>query len=170
MMKKFILALMTMMAVGITACAEKEQNNNVDRLFKDFASETSAEYVKVPRFLMWVGTTFASGDESESRIAKKIKGVRVLELSDCNEDVKARFCDRVNDLRTEGLEEIVRMNDSGEKVRIYGKVKGDDIKDLLVFCGDRDGDCVLVEIKGKFGMGDIADIMDTQVKKYNGGK
>ena len=169
MMKKFILALITVIAVGVTACAGNE-DNNVDKLFKDFATEKSAEYVRVPRFLMWVGTAFASGDKPGRRIAKKIRGLRVLELSECDEAVKARFRDRVNELRNGGLEEIVRLNDSGEKVRIYGNVKGEDIKDLLVFCGDRNGECVLVEIKGKFEMGDLADIMDTEVKKYNGGK
>ncbi len=168
-MKKIILVLITVITMGITACAEKE-NGQVDKLFSDFAGEKSAEYVKVPRFVMWVGTAFTSGDSAEGKIAKKIKGVRVLELSDCNEVVKSRFCDRVEELRRGELEEIMRMNDSGEKVRIYGKVNGDDIKDLLVFCGDKGGDCVLVEIKGKFGKEDIAEIVDSNVKKYHGGR
>lgn len=164
MMKKYIRILLVMMAVGMTATAASAQN--VDEIFSEFASESEATCVKVNPFMMWFGKAFMGGGE-DARIARKVTSVRVLDIEDCGDAVKARFRSRMDGLAGGELEELVRVNDEGEKVRVFAHIDKDKIRKMLVLCDD---DCTLVEINGKFDMNDLSGVIDSQVPKHNGSK
>ncbi len=163
-MKKYIRILVVMMAVGMTATTATAQN--VDEIFTEFASESEATCVKVNPFMMWLSKAFMGGGE-DAKIARKVTSVRVLDVDDCGDAVKARFRNRMDGLAGGELEEIIRVNDDGEKVRVFARVEKDKIRKMLVLCSD---DCTLVEINGKFDMNDLSGVVDGQVSKHNGRK
>lgn len=163
-MKKYIRILVVMMAVGMTAMTATAQS--VDEIFTEFASESEATCVKVNPFMMWLSKAFMGGGE-DAKIARKVTSVRVLDVDDCGDAVKARFRNRMDGLAGGELEEIIRVNDDGEKVRVFARVEKDKIRKMLVLCSD---DCTLVEINGKFDMNDLSGVVDSQVSKHNGRK
>lgn len=94
---------------------------NVDAIFNEFKDEPNADFVTISPFLMSTGKMFVQGEGSEA--LSKIKSIRALELESCASDVKARFNKQIDHLDTEGYETLIRVNDSGDKVRILAKQK-----------------------------------------------
>ncbi len=164
-MKK-IFILIIALALSQLAFASSAQNTSVDEIFKEFSSMHNAEYVTVNPFMMWLGKQFA-GDDADAAIVKKTKSLRVLDLEDCSTGVKKRFSNRVNTLNTKEYEEMMRVNDNGERVRILAKIKDEIIHQMLIVCSSNN-DCVLVEVNGNFTMDDITGVVNSQTGKKNG--
>jgi len=158
----FIIAL----TLSQLAFASSAQNASVDDIFNEFSSVQNAEYVKVNPFMMWLGKQFA-GDDADAAIVKKTKSMRVLDLESCPTGVKEKFSSRVNALNTKGYEEMMKVNDKGERVRILAKIKDEIIHQMLIVCSSND-DCVLVEVNGNFTMDDITGVVNSQTGKKNG--
>lgn len=116
-----------------------------DRIFKEFKHAANVEYVSVPSWLLKLGTMGAGVSDD---IPGKVSGVKVLDLEKCGSDVKTRLFSRVEEL-SGGYEEILRVNDDGEKVRMW--IVGDEkkISKLYIFALD-DSDCAFIELKGEF--------------------
>jgi hypothetical protein len=57
-----------------------------------------------------------------------------------------------------GYQELIRINDEGEKVHILAKSKNDVIRELLIVCTGN-GDCTLVQLKGKVSKEKIAKLL-----------
>ena len=66
---------------------------------------------------MSLGKMFAGHDE-DAEIIRKIKSIKVLDLESCTASVKERFSKKVNRLSLKGYDELMRVNDEGEKVRV----------------------------------------------------
>ena len=100
-----------------------------DRIFKEFKHAANVEYVSVPSWLLKLGSM---GTDVSDDMPGKISGVKVLDLERCGSDVKKRLFSRVEEL-SGGYEEILRVNDDGEKVRMW--IVGDEktIKKLYIF-------------------------------------
>lgn len=116
-----------------------------DRIFKEFKHAANVEYVSVPSWLLKLGSI---GTDDSDDMPGKVSGVKVLDLEKCGSDVKKRLFSRVEEL-SGGYEEILRVNDDGEKVRMW--IVGDEkkISKLYIFALD-DSDCAFIELKGEF--------------------
>lgn len=156
-MKKYIFTLMLLFVCQIGF------GQNIDGIFREFGNEKNAEYVKASPFLMFIGKMFVSHDEGGD-IVNKVKSAQVLDLEDCHTDVKKRFEQKVKHLNTLGYEELMRMNDEGEKVRVLMKMKKETIRELLLVCTGND-DCTLIQVKGKFTKNDIDKLVNEQTGK-----
>ena len=75
--------------------------------------------------------------------------------ADC---VKERFSKKINAQRIKDYETLVQVNDEGEKVHILAKSKNDVIRELLIVCTGN-GDCTLVQLKGKVSKEKIAKLL-----------
>ena len=49
--------------------------------------------------------------------------MKVMDLGDCSASVKKRFSSKVSKLNRKGYEELMRINDGGEKVHIPMKIR-----------------------------------------------
>ena len=96
--------------------------------------------------MMSLGKMFAGHDE-DAKIIRKIKSIKVLDLESCTASVKERFNKKVNKLNLKGYDELMRVNDEGEKVRVLMKTKKETIRELLFVCTGKE-DCTLVQING----------------------
>ncbi len=149
------LSLPAVMAANVTS---------VDALFDEFSSEPQAESVRFNPFCMWLAKLFVGG--SDANVVKKISSVRVLDIDDCKSEVKTRFANRVANVSVKEMEDLVNVNDNGDKVKILARIKKDKIHKLLVMCYGA-ADYCLVEINGKFGMEDVNGVVKSQMPKRN---
>lgn len=155
-MKKTIATLALMIACqGIFA-------QSTDDLFKEFGKETKAESVSISPFMMSFGRFFMDNDIPT--IAKRIRSMKVLDLGDCSESVKKKFTKRTNNLRLEGYEPMIQVNEDGEKIRIFALPHKESIKELLFICNGKD-DCSLIQMKGDIRREDIAELVNEQTRK-----
>lgn len=159
-MKKYIFTLLLLLACQLT------YGQSLDSLFDEFGKAPNAECVRISPFLMSVGRLFA-GNEEGSEIVKKVKSMRVLDLEDCPAEVKERFGQQAKKADTGDYEELMRINDNGDKVRVLMKMKKEVIRELLFVCTGND-DCTLVQINGKFTKKDIDRLVNQETGKKHG--
>lgn len=161
-MKKYIFTLLLLSACHLI------YGQNIDKLFDEFGKEPNAECVHISPFMMSIGRLFASNGE-EGKIMGKINSMRVLDLEECPAEVKERFDKQAGKAATGEYEELMRVNDQGEKVRIWMKMQKEVIRELLFVCTGN-GDCTLVQIKGKFSKDDIDILVNEETGKKHGSR
>lgn len=159
-MRKFLFTLWML----VVCCAGYAQT--IDALFDEFAGERNADCVKVSPLMMSIGKMFCKHDEGMEGL-HKIRSVKVLDLGECSAKVKERFNGKVRKLNQKGYEELMRVNDEGDKVRILMKTKKNVIRELLVVCSGND-DCTLIQINGKFAQDDIDGLVNMETGKKHG--
>lgn len=159
-MKKFVFTLLLVFVCHLGYA------QSINGLFNEFGSEKNADCVKVSSFMMSLGKMFAGHDE-DAEIIRKIKSIKVLDLESCTQSVKERFSKKVNRLSLKGYDELMRVNDEGEKVRVLMKAKKETIRELLFVCTGKE-DCTLVQINGKFTKEDIDKLVNQETKKKHG--
>lgn len=115
-MKKFVFTLLLVFVCHLGYA------QSINGLFNEFGNEKNADCVKVSSFMMSLGKMFAGHDE-DAEIIRKIKSIKVLDLESCTQSVKERFSKKVNRLSLKGYDELMRVNDEGEKVRVLMKAK-----------------------------------------------
>lgn len=156
----------------ISGCASTKKDMTIDGLFKEFSQAENAEYVNVSPFMMGmakIATRFV--DSETAKVSSKIQSVKVLSLDNSSPETRRRLGERLDDLNTDGYEELIRVNDNGEKIRIFARMDKDSatIRRLVVLCTDS-SDCSLVSIKGKFSKDDINAVVSDATRNHNGGK
>ncbi len=159
-MKQLIISLLIIFA------AQSAYGQTAAQIFDLFKDKPKAEYVHVPRLLLSFAKKFASkgNDEEAKMIMSHIHSVRVLDLEDCDKNVKDDFIRETHNLNTNGYEPMVRVNEDGEKVMILTKSKDDVISEMLVLVSSQD-DCTLVQIKGKINQDEINRLVDDNTHK-----
>ena len=150
-----ILALPAAMASKVTT----------DELFNEFSSAQKAESVNLNSFVMWLAK-LSVGNAPDADVIKNISSVKVLDLESCSQEVKSRFAKRAGEVTISDMEDLVNVNEDGNKVKILAKIKEDKIHKLLVLCYGQ-GDCCLVEINGKFDLKDLDGVVKSQMPKHN---
>ena len=159
-MRKFLFTLLLLLVCHIG------YGQSIDSLFDEFECEQNVDYVKVSPFMMSLGKMFCKHEEG-SEIIRKVKSMKVMDLGDCSASVKKRFSSKVSKLNRKGYEELMRVNDGGEKVHILMKIRKDAIRELLVVCSGNDS-CTLIQINGKFVKDDIDKLVSMETGKKNG--
>lgn len=159
-MRKYIVTLL-LFSFSCTCFAQ-----DVDELFDKFRKETNAEYFNVSPFLMKFGRVFA-GKGEHTKIIKKVRSARMIDLEDCNANVKEHFIQKAGSYIPSGYEELMRMNDDGDKIRILMKMKKEKVRELLlIFYGE--DDCMMMQVKGKLKKEDIDKLVNNDIRKKHG--
>lgn len=159
------IALILLVAILSLPVALANKVTTTDDLFKEFSSARKAESVKINSFLMWLAK-ISMGNDPDAEIVKKISSVRVLDLESCSPEVKTRFANRAAQVTVSDMEDLVNVNEDGNKVKILGQIKKEKIHKLLVMCYGQ-SDCCLVEINGKFELKDLDDVVKSQMPRHN---
>lgn len=155
-MKRFAL---TCVMILLTLAAG--QAKDLSDLFDEFKNEQRADYVSVSPIMMKVARMFTPAGEG-GEIMERIHSVRVLDLEECASEVKQRFNREINGISTDDYEEMMRVKDEGETVRIFVKQDKDVIREMVILCAGGD-DCTLVALTGKIRQKDIDKIIDQQI-------
>lgn len=151
MKRKLILCL-----TGLALTIPPTMADCFDAVIKKFKSKPKAEYVAIPSFLMAIANAAGASKDAPG----KVSSLKVLELSDCDASVRDAFTCEVNaaakaDPKTE---ELMRANDDGDRVVIWGEGDAKTLKTMYVYAVEDKGDCVFVAMKGKFRRSDIGEM------------
>lgn len=95
---------------------------DLNSLFDEFKKEPNADCISISPFMMAIGKMFM-GNDSDAKLARKFKSIRILDLEACSTSVKERFSKKINAQRIKDYETLVQVNDEGEKVHILAKVR-----------------------------------------------
>ena len=152
-MKKIIATLALIIACqGIFA-------QNIDTLFSQFKDKEGADYMNIPTLMLKFMRTFTKSNNDKSyRFIKGIKSVKVLDMEDCTQEVKAEFLQEVQKLNLNGYETLVQTKEDGEEVQLIAKMDEENINDLIILITGKD-ECGLTLMKGKIKKEDINVMM-----------
>lgn len=138
---------MTMM-LGFQLCHAQ----TVNELFREFRGEENAACVELPWLPLRLLGLFV--DDEAGQIVKLISSIRVLEVSDCSREVQDRLASKLQTLKMDDYEPLIVVKDDDNLVRMWGKMKDETIKELVVGVSG-DGDAVLCHIKGRLSLDDL---------------
>lgn len=151
-MKKYFLCL------SLFLIAQWSLGQNVKQLFAEFSKTANAECVNLNNLETSFLKPFVKSNDIPG--LKNMKAVQVIDLSNCPEEVKQRFAEKVKSLNDKEYETMVSSNENGERVRVLVKIKKEEISELVVITtGD---DASLVKIKGSFKQSDLAKYTTNQ--------
>lgn len=150
MMKKFIVAMVLMLGFQMS------QAQTVDGIFREFDDEEDAVCVRMPWLPMKLIGLFV--DDEAKPIVKRISSIRVLELSECSEQVQKRFAEKLQKLKMRGYEPLITVKDDGSHVKMWGEIEGERIRKLVIGVSG-DDEAVLCLIKGNLHMDDIKRVI-----------
>ena len=152
-MKKIIATLALIIACQGTFA------QNIDTLFSQFKDKEGADYMNIPTLMLKFMRTFTKSNNDKSyHFIKGIKSVKVLDMEDCTQEVKAEFLQEAKKLKLNGYETLVQTKENGEEVQIIAKIDRENINDLIILITGKE-DCGLTLMKGKIKKEDINVIM-----------
>ena len=146
MMRKIIVIMALMFGFQMS------QAQTVDGIIREFCSEEDAVCVKVPWLPMRLVGLFA--DDEAGRVIRHISSIRVLDLSDCSQQVQERFATELQQLKMKGYEPLLTVKDDGSHIKMWGKMNDERISELVIGVSG-DGDATLCCIKGNLTMDDL---------------
>ena len=152
-MKKIIATLALIIACQGTFA------QNIDTLFSQFKDKEGADYMNIPTLMLKFMRTFTKSNNDKSyHFIKGIKSVKVLDMEDCTQEVKAEFLQEAKKLKLNEYETLVQTKEDGEEVQIIAKIDRENINDLIILITGKE-DCGLTFMKGKIKKEDINVIM-----------
>ena len=155
-MKKIIATLALIIACQATFA------QNIDTLFSQFKNKEGADYMNIPTLMLKFMRTFTKSNNDKSyRFIKGIKSVKVLDMEDCTQEVKAEFLQEVQNLNLNGYETLLQTKEDGEEVQLIAKMDEENINDLIILITGKD-DCGLTLMKGKIKKEDINVMMNDE--------
>ena len=146
MMRKIIVIMALMFGFQMS------QAQTVDGIIREFRSEEDAVCVKVPWLPMRLVGLFA--DDEAGRVIRHISSIRVLDLSDCSQQVQERFAAELQKLKMKGYEPLLTVKDDDSHIKMWGKMNDERISELVIGVSG-DGDATLCCIKGNLTMDDL---------------
>ena len=139
-----------MLAVLLCAGCFAQSATDIMNKYKD---KKGAESMNVGSMMMGVVKLFASHDDEAKDMLKPFCSIHMINLDDCDAVVKREFAADAKRLKTKGYDELVRVNDSGDRIVVYARQKGDRIRECLVVSTGKN--CFLAQIKGNASMKDV---------------
>ena len=124
----------------------------VNGLFRQFKDQPEAEYKNLAPLLMGVIKTFAI-DEEDDEVIKSIKSIKVLDLEECAPEIRREYARKARNLKPRGMEMLMQVKKDDGTVCIWGKIKREKVKQVLVLTPDK-----LVSIKGRFDLEKISQL------------
>lgn len=135
-----------------------------DRIFKRFRREPGAIHMRIPKFLLSIGSKAIAEDgdmDEEDKMAveliNNIDNMRILVLEDCSKKVQRSFIRMTSHMDIKGFERVIQVKDGGDKVDILVKESKGVIREAIFVIGG--SDCVLLHFKGKFQVEDLNQLM-----------
>lgn len=159
-MRKKMRRIICILTVMLLVMATGGRAQTVNGLFNRYEDEAGAEYINLGPLLMTFVKMIAADKSEEGRVIKSIKSVKVLDLEDCSKDVREEFAQKARNLNQEKMELLMQVKDDGENVGIWGKTKKNTVRQLLIITDDK-----MVQIKGKFDLDKIANMLNSAQQK-----
>lgn len=149
MCKKILFVLVLVFSVHLCPA------QSVSDLFSEFSHAENVEKVNLNYFVMTLIRPFIATAELNGL---KVKAVQVMDLSDCNPDIKREYSRRVLCVNDEIYETLVQVKDGDETVKVLARNDGEVIRELVVLTtGD---DAAYVRLRGNFKIADAQKLAE----------
>lgn len=164
-MKKLLL-LTILFATTALAFA---QNAQIDAFFKKYEGKEGFTSVVVSQKLFALAASAVSTDVELQSVVEGIKGVKILVYENTEGNAKSGefYKDFVANVNTTQLDELMSVNSSTEKVKLYGKASGDKAIDELLLVCDADGEFVMVSITGIIDFEKIGRLSQIDIEGFD---
>jgi hypothetical protein len=134
--------------------------------YKDY---DGAIALSVPGWTAKLGSLFVD-EKAGKKVLRKVKRVRVLVFQDDNPIGLKDFKKFNRKAKRRNLDELVTVRDGKTRVQIYGKMKRNTIRKIVVFFSSPDEGAGMVSLKGKFNLKDINKTLNQVGKKSKDGE
>ena len=148
-MKKIFLAMFLVFAgIGLKA-------QTLNDVFNEFKSKPGAEYQVVnPKMLESMNL-----DQKAKKELASIDSLQVLDLSKSDSLTNKKFEQITGSLNFKGFETMVNSNGDGGKAKVYYRINGKSIKELVVINIEKGGKGQLVRIFGNIDPSKLNDMI-----------
>ena len=134
--------------------------------YKDY---DNAIAVSVPGWVAKIGSLFMDKNEGRN-VVRKIRKIRVLVFQEGNSPITAKDFKRFNrKAKRRHLDELVTVRSGKTHVQIYGKMRRNSIRKVVVFFSSPDDGAGLLSLRGKFQLDDINKAVKEASKKSKHG-
>lgn len=144
-MKKYVFLL------AVVFCCRLAYAENLEKFLNSFSDKTGVEKIKIGPLVMKTSGIFTE--------TKGISSIEILDLSECQDDVKENFRNGLRTIKDSKYEPLLVVKDDNEMVRILIRTKKDVIQELVIATYDEE-DMVLIRIKGKIKPKDVEKIIE----------
>lgn len=158
-MKNLILSIVFLIS-SVTAFSQSV----FDKL--EGKDDVTSVIVNKKMFQMLGSVKVDSGDESAKRfleLTKKLENLKVFTTSNVQQAAEMKSM-VTSYLKSNPLEELMRINDEGSKVNIYVKSGSSEkiVKELLMFVEspNKSDETVVLSLTGNFNLDEISDLAD----------
>lgn len=129
---------------------------SADDLFKEFATEKNAECITISSpVIKWVGQMIPL---TNGRWTANVSSIRVLDMDECLPSTKERFSRKAARINLDGYEELMRVKDDDDRVRILMKQKKGVVHEILLLKYGKD-DCTLIQAQGQITKKDVNQLV-----------
>ena len=134
-------------------------DDDVNSLMTTFKTVKNADYHHIGSLLFTLAKVAVKGDA-----LNYISSIKVLDLSNCSDNVKNKFWTRAKRINDNRYQELVRQSTKDGFTDILVRMKGSVVRELIIVsAGSNDG--TLVMIRGKIPLDKLSDVIDSQHKK-----
>ena len=140
-------------------------NEGFDKLFSKYSGDESVTTVSVNESMLKMVTKFlGEEDEETKKLMKSITSVKVI----ASEVKNSKFASEAKALlNSSNYDELMRVNDGNDFVRIMVNESGDIIKDVVVFA-ESDDEIAFIRIAGNIDPEQIGKALKTLNIKVDG--
>lgn len=133
--------------VGTTANAQKE-------VFQKYQDKDGVTTVHVPKFLMRMAGRF---DNEAKKLTDRINDIRIMSCENSNMAKKIKQ-DALAAYRSLGYEEMLRVKEDGEQIRIYQRTLKNGKNEFALLAEDED--LAIINVTGHLSIDDMKNIED----------
>ena len=145
-MKKFIIMALLGLT-GTTANAQKE-------VFQKYQDKDGVTTVHVPKFLMRMAGRF---DNEAKKLTDRINDIRIMSCENSNMAKKIKQ-DALAAYRSQGYEEMLRVKEDGEQIRIYQRTLKNGKNEFALLAEDEE--LAIINVTGRLSIDDVRNIED----------
>ena len=145
-MKKYIIMALLGL-VGTTANAQKE-------VFQKYQDKDGVTTVHVPKFLMRMAGRF---DNEAKKLTDRINDICIMSCENSNMAKKIKQ-DALAAYRSLGYEEMLRVKEDGEQIRIYQRTLKNGKNEFALLAEDED--LAIINVTGHLSIDDMKNIED----------
>ena len=140
-------------------------DDDVNSLMTTFKTVKNADYHHIGSLLFTLAKVAVKGEDSSGYDALNyISSIKVLDLSNCSDNVKNKFWTRAKLINDNRYQELVRQSTKDGFTDILVRMRGSVVRELIIVsAGSNDG--TLVMIRGKIPLDKLSDVIDSQHKK-----
>ncbi len=136
----------TILAFIIALSCQTSWAQSAQSLYRSFKDIKGVENVFLPHIVFTAIKNIGGIDPETRTLLSHIRSIRVMNLEECNDDVRQHFLKKTELLNTSGYQELVRTHSDDEHSLVLLKMKDEKIKELVVLNAEPK-ECSMVIIK-----------------------